>query len=29
VIRFGLSPLTTRFAEVWDGVAALDELLAG
>jgi kynureninase len=28
VIRFGLSPLTTRFAEVWDGVAALDELLA-
>jgi kynureninase len=29
VIRFGLSPLTTRFADVWDGVQALRELLAG
>jgi len=23
VIRFGLSPLTTRFVDVWDGVEAL------
>ena len=29
VIRFGLSPLTTRFVDVWDGVEALRELLAG
>jgi kynureninase len=29
VIRFGLSPLTTSFAEVDRGVAALRELLAG
>jgi kynureninase len=28
VIRFGLSPLTTRFADVWDGVDALCELLS-
>ena len=28
VVRFGLSPLTTRFAEVWDAVEALSELLA-
>jgi kynureninase len=28
VIRFGLSPLTTRFADVWDGVEALRSLLA-
>jgi kynureninase len=28
VIRFGLSPLTTRFADVWDGVEALRTLLA-
>jgi kynureninase len=28
VIRFGLSPLTTRFVDVWDGVEALRELLA-
>ena len=28
VIRFGLSPLTTRYAEVWDGVEALRALLA-
>jgi len=28
VIRFGLSPLTTRFAEVWDGVEALRALVA-
>ena len=28
VIRFGLSPLTTRHAEVWDGVEALRALLA-
>jgi len=27
VIRFGLSPLTTRFTEVWDGVGALRDLL--
>ena len=29
VIRFGLSPLTTRFVDVWDGVEALRDLLAG
>jgi kynureninase len=29
VIRIGLSPLTTRFVDVWDGVEALRELLAG
>ena len=29
VIRFGLSPLTTRHVEVWDGVQALRALLAG
>jgi kynureninase len=28
VIRFGLSPLTTSFAELWDGVEALRELVA-
>jgi kynureninase len=28
VIRFGLSPLTTRFVDVWDGVEALRKLLA-
>jgi kynureninase len=28
VIRFGLSPLTTRFVDVWDGVDALRGLLA-
>jgi kynureninase len=28
VLRFGLSPLTTRFTDVWDGVAALDEILS-
>jgi kynureninase len=27
LLRFGLSPLTTRFVDVWDGVAALAELL--
>ncbi len=27
VIRFGLSPLTTRFVDVWDGARALRELL--
>jgi kynureninase len=27
VIRFGLSPLTTRFVDVWDGIDALRELL--
>ena len=27
VIRFGLSPLTTRFVDVWDGVDTLEELL--
>jgi kynureninase len=26
VIRFGLSPLTTRFVDVWDGVEALRTL---
>jgi kynureninase len=29
VIRFGLSPLTTRFVDVWDGVQALARLLSG
>ncbi len=29
VIRFGLSPLTTRFVDAWDGVEALRALLAG
>jgi kynureninase len=29
VIRFGLSPLTTRFVDVFDGVTALADLLAG
>jgi kynureninase len=28
VIRFGLSPLTTRFVDVWDAVDALRELLS-
>jgi kynureninase len=28
VIRFGLSPLTTRFVDVWDGIEALRSLLA-
>jgi kynureninase len=28
VIRLGLSPLTTRFVDVWDGVAVLHSLLA-
>jgi kynureninase len=27
VIRFGLSPLTTRFVDVWDGIEALRRLL--
>jgi kynureninase len=27
VIRFGLSPLTTRFVDVWDGIEALRALL--
>ena len=27
IIRLGLSPLTTRFTDVWDGLAALDELI--
>jgi kynureninase len=27
VIRFGLSPLTTRFVDVWDGIETLRELL--
>ena len=26
VIRFGFSPLTTRFVDVWDGVEALRTL---
>ena len=29
VIRFGLSPLTTRHVEVWDAIEALRALLAG
>ena len=29
VIRFGLSPLTTRFVDVWDGVEALRRALTG
>jgi kynureninase len=28
VIRFGFSPLTTRFVDVWDGIATLQELIA-
>ena len=28
VIRFGLSPLTTRFVDVWDGVHVLQALLS-
>jgi kynureninase len=28
VVRVGLSPLSTSFVEVWDGLAALRELLA-
>ena len=28
VIRFGFSPLTTRFVDVWDGVEALRALLS-
>jgi len=29
VIRYGFSPLTTRFVDVWDGIEALRTLLAG
>ncbi len=29
VIRFGFSPLTTRFVDVWDGAAALRQSLTG
>ncbi|MBV9604250.1 MAG: aminotransferase class V-fold PLP-dependent enzyme [Solirubrobacterales bacterium] len=29
VIRFGLSPLSTRFVDVWDGVQALRQALQG
>jgi kynureninase len=29
VIRLGLSPLTTRFVDVWDGIAAFRETLTG
>ena len=29
VVRFGLSPLSTGYAELWDGVEALRALLAG
>ena len=28
VIRIGLSPLTTRFTDVWDGLAAITDVLA-
>jgi kynureninase len=28
VVRVGLSPLSTRFVEVWDGLSALREVLA-
>src|SRR5688500_20184324 len=28
VIRIGLSPLTTRFTDVWDGFAAIADVLA-
>jgi kynureninase len=28
VIRFGLSPLPTRFLDVWDAVVATEELLS-
>jgi kynureninase len=29
VVRLGLSPLTTRFVEVWDGLSVLREVLGG
>ena len=29
VIRYGFSPLTTRFVDVWDGIEALRTLLEG
>ena len=29
VVRFGFSPLTTRFVDVWDGVDTLRSLIAG
>lgn len=29
VMRFGLAPLTTRFVDVWDAVAALARILDG
>lgn len=28
IVRFGLSPLTTRFADVWDGMECLSSLVA-
>jgi kynureninase len=28
VIRFGFSPLTTRFVDVWDGIEALRDLIS-
>lgn len=28
VIRIGLSPLTTRFTDVWDGFAAIADVVA-
>jgi kynureninase len=29
VVRLGLSPLTTRFADVWDGMDVLRGLASG
>jgi kynureninase len=26
-VRLGLSPLTTRFADVWDGIERLSQLI--
>ncbi len=29
ILRFGITPLTLRYVEVWDAVAALRAVLAG
>jgi len=29
IVRFGMSPLTTRFVDVWDGLVTLRELIDG
>ncbi|MEY3679676.1 MAG: hypothetical protein RL547_288, partial [Actinomycetota bacterium] len=28
ILRFGLSPLTTRYVDVWDGMRALADLVS-